>query len=83
MCSAALQTFAKNTQPSVIAKYNIQPGDTIYVEGIRKAVESGAEAIEAVLGQNGKQSSITLKLENLSAEEREIILKGCLINYYA
>ena len=66
-----------------IASYNIQPGDTIYVEGIRKAVESGAESVEAVLEQNGTQKPITLKLENLSAEEREIILKGCLINYYA
>ncbi|MBE6984642.1 MAG: hydratase [Ruminococcaceae bacterium] len=66
-----------------IASYDIQPGDTIYVEGIRKAVEAGAEKIDAVLAQNGKQTKLTLKLENLSKEERDIILSGCLINYYA
>ncbi len=66
-----------------IAGYNIQAGDTIYVEGIRKAVENGDTSIEAVLTQNGKQTPISLKLENLSKEERDIILSGCLINYYA
>ncbi len=66
-----------------IASYNIQPGDTIYIEGIRNAVESGAEAIEAVLTQNGKETKLVLNLKNLSKEERDIILSGCLINYYA
>ncbi len=66
-----------------IASYNIRPNDTIYIEGIRKAVENGDERIEAVLSQGKAQRPITLKLENLSREEREIILRGCLINYYA
>ena len=66
-----------------IESYNIQPGDTIYVEAIRSAVASGAEKVEAVLNQNGKETKLVLKLENLSREERDIILSGCLINYYA
>ncbi len=66
-----------------IASYQMEPGDTIYIEGIRKAVESGAEEIKAILTQGGKETALTLKLENLSKEEREIILSGCLINYYA
>ena len=66
-----------------IASYGIQPGDHIYVPGIRAALESDAADIPAVLIQGGKRTELTLKLENLSREERDIILAGCLINYYA
>ena len=66
-----------------IAQYNIQPGDRIYVEGIRAALEGNASEIPAVLIQDGKRTALTLKLENLTREERDIILAGCLINYYA
>ena len=41
------------------------------------------DRIDGVLLQDGKQVPIELKLENLTQEDREIILKGCLINYYA
>ncbi len=68
---------------SDIESYNIRPGDTIYVEGIRKALIEGACEIDGILSQNGKESRIPLKLENLTKEERDIILAGCLINYYA
>ena len=66
-----------------IASYKIQPGDKVYVPGIRQALLGDTAAIEATLIQGGKQKKITLKLENLSREERDIILSGCLINYYA
>jgi aconitate hydratase len=55
----------------------------IYIPGIRQAVQSGAEAVAAfVIGPAGKRS-IRLNLANLSADERDIILAGSLINYYA
>ncbi len=66
-----------------IASYNIKPGDRLYVPGVRQALQSGATKIDGVLLQDGKQVPIELKLENLTQEDREIILKGCLINYYA
>ena len=66
-----------------IAQYNIQPGDRVYVEGIRAALEGNASEVSAVLIQDGKQTALPLKLENLTREERDIILAGCLINYYA
>ena len=66
-----------------IAQYNIQAGNRIYVEGIRAALEGNAAEIPAVLIQDNKHTTLTLKLENLSREERDIILAGCLINYYA
>ena len=66
-----------------IADYNMQPGDQVYVPGIRQALLGDDTAMEATLIQGEKQTPITLKLENLSREERDIILSGCLINYYA
>lgn len=66
-----------------IVSYNIQPGDTLTVPGIRQALEHGDNRIPAVLMQNGKKTELLLKLDNLSPEDREIILCGCLINYYA
>ncbi len=35
-----------------------------------------------VASKNGLED-ITLKLEGLTAEEREILLAGCLMNWYA
>ena len=66
-----------------IAAYRIRPGDRIYVAGIREALMSGAQSIDGILMQDGKRTVLPLKLENLSREERDIILSGCLINYYA
>lgn len=66
-----------------IAQYDIQPGDKLYVEGIRKALETDASCIDGVLLQGDRRRTVRLKLERLSREERDIILSGCLINYYA
>ena len=66
-----------------IAQYDIRPGDRLYVEGIRKALETDASSIDGVLLQGDRRRTVRLKLERLSREERDIILSGCLINYYA
>jgi aconitate hydratase len=55
----------------------------IFIPGIRQAVASGAEELPATLLSGSDQTAIRLKLPNLTADERAIILKGCLINYYA
>ncbi|MFI3312511.1 MAG: hydratase [Eubacteriales bacterium] len=65
-----------------IADLNIQPGDKLYVEGIRDALINGDTAIDGILTQEGVSKTIPLKLENLAKEDRDIILSGCLINYY-
>ncbi len=62
---------------------NIRPGDRLYVPGIRELLESDGETVEAVLIQGDKYTAVPLRLPNLSREERDIILAGCLINYYA
>ena len=66
-----------------IASYNIQPGDRLYVPGIRAALEQGLTRIGGTLHQGDASRPIELKLENLAQEDRDIILAGCLINYYA
>ncbi len=58
-------------------------GDLIYLPGIRQAVREGADEISAVLIRGGVRRPLMLKMEGLSPEEREILLAGCLINYYA
>ena len=56
-------------------------GDYIFVPDVRKAVEEKADVIKAyVVGDELKE--LNLKLGDLTDAEREIILDGCLINYY-
>lgn len=55
--------------------------DYLFFPGIRKAVEEKAEEIKAYkVGEEGL-SEFTVRLGELTDEERQIILKGCLINY--
>ena len=56
-------------------------GDYLYIPQIRKAVEDKADVITAyTVGENGLRE-FHLTLGELTDDEREIILKGCLINY--
>ena len=41
------------------------------------------ETVTGTLIQPGGTQEIVLQLKNLSREERDVILSGCLINYYA
>ena len=55
-------------------------GDYVFVPGIKEAVANKTEVIKAyVVGDSLK--GFDLKLGELTDEERQIILKGCLINY--
>ena len=56
-------------------------GDYLLLPGIRKAVEEKAEEIKFyVAGDSCREFKV--KIGDLTDDEREIILKGCLINYY-
>ena len=59
------------------------PGDFIYVPEVREKVARGDEEFPAVLLHDGRKTDILLYLKNTNAEERELLLRGCLINYYA
>ncbi|WP_297721512.1 hydratase [Intestinimonas sp.] len=70
-------------QAADVKDWNIQPGDRLYIPGIRTLLEGEGETISAVLIQNGQEKKVALTLPGLTREERDIILAGCLINYYA
>ncbi len=55
--------------------------DYIYIPGIRKAVEENADVIKAYVVGKDKKTEFEMTLGELTDEERQIILKGCLINY--
>ena len=58
-------------------------GDWLVVPNLRKAVQNADPAIPAYVAQEGKQARPTsLALKELTADERKIILDGCLINFY-
>ena len=61
---------------------NLAVDDYLYIPGIRQAVQSGETSIEATIISNKGIKRLGLKLENLSQDDRDIILAGCLINYY-
>jgi len=55
--------------------------DYVFVPGIRQAVIDKAESIKAYVVTRTGMTEFVLKLGELTDEERQIILKGCLINY--
>ena len=56
-------------------------GDYLYMKDIRKVIQNGESEIKAyIVGEEMKE--FTLSLGELTKDERDIILEGCLINYY-
>ncbi|MEG1598177.1 hydratase [Citrobacter sp.] len=63
-------------------KPSFEVGDYLYIPGIRRALDACSREITAyVLHDNGSSSEISLYMESLTAEEREIIKAGSLINF--
>ena len=56
-------------------------GDYLFVPGIADLVKHAASRIKAYVVKDGGLKEFTLKLGEMTEEERQIILKGCLINY--
>ena len=57
-------------------------GDWLYLPGIRDAVARKAPEIAAYAVKDGCAAAFTMTLGDLTDDEREIIMDGCLINYY-
>ena len=67
--------------PLLAEKNDFSIGEYIYIENVKEGVENGAKEFKAkVLGENARE--IVLKMDALTDAEKQIILKGCLINYY-
>lgn len=60
------------------------PGDMVVIGGVREAVASGASELCGVVwhAASGKATKHTFALGALTAEERQILLSGCLVNHY-
>ncbi len=56
-------------------------GDYIFIPEIRKAIEDKAREIKAFVVKEDSMKEFTLKLDELTDDERQIILDGCLINF--
>lgn len=65
------------------AAFDGDAGDFVYVPDVREKVARGDEEFPSVLVHEGKAQPITLYLKNTNAEERELLLTGCLMNHYA
>ena len=55
--------------------------DYLFLPGIRKAVEEKASQVKAYVIRDGAMKEFTLRLGEMTDDERQIILDGCLINY--
>ncbi|MCD8196516.1 MAG: hydratase [Lachnospiraceae bacterium] len=56
-------------------------GDYLFVPHITQAVQNGDTQVKAYVIRDGALQEFELRLGEMTADEREIILKGCLINY--
>ena len=57
-------------------------GDYLFIPEVRKAIEDKLTEIKAFVVSGSELKEFTLKMGELTDDERTIILKGCLINYY-
>ena len=72
--------------PFTIAKetpFDYKAGDMVFIPGIREAILAGKEEIDAQVIRAEGVTPIPLFFTNLTADERDILAQGCLMNYYA
>lgn len=60
----------------------LHDGDMVYVSDIRSVVSSAPCTVHAELIRGGGKTPLTLRLDALTQNEKEILLDGCLINWY-
>lgn len=68
--------------PFTCRKFEFNVGDYIYIENIDELIKASCSAIPAKHIANGKVNNIMLELGEMTEEEKNIILNGCLVNYY-
>ncbi len=64
--------------------FEYEAGDCVFVPGVRDAIAEGREDIPAkVIRRDGSVDDLMLHVRGLTPDEKEILLRGCLMNYYA
>ena len=56
-------------------------GDFVFIPDVAKGIKDKAAEFKAYVVKDGSMKEFTLKMGELTDNEREIILNGCLINY--
>ena len=56
--------------------------DYLFIPEIQSAIENGNTEFDAYVVKEGMLKEFKLKMSELTPDEKDIILKGCLINYY-
>ncbi|MCQ2452041.1 MAG: hydratase [Oscillospiraceae bacterium] len=66
------------------SEFDLQTYDWVYIPGLKSGILSGKQEFEAkAIKADGSVSDLKLLCKGLSEEERIILTRGCLINYYA
>ena len=94
-CANICYEFATKRYRSNCVNWGIQPftvdrdcgvawqvGDYVFVPDLRAQLLAMKTALPAKLVSGGRVTDFTLRLEGLSEEERDILLDGCLMNWY-
>lgn len=68
--------------PFTVSELNVEKEDYIFVPDIKNAVKNKIDKIKAYIVNDENAKEIELTLKDLTDDERDIILSGCLINYY-
>ena len=64
--------------------FDYAPGDFVFVPNVRSLLADGKEDFPAtVIRADGSTHSLLLHVKGLTQDEKEILLDGCLMNYYA
>jgi len=68
---------------TVESEPDFEVGDYLLVRGVRSAVKDKIEKVVAyVIKPDGSKKEMALCIPTMTDDERQIILDGCLINYY-
>ena len=61
---------------------NIRNTKAPFIPDIKKSISEGKTEFDAYVIKDGQKTAFKLGMDPLTDNEKEIILKGCLINYY-
>lgn len=61
---------------------DFEVGDIVIIRNVRKSLENGDGKFDAVVVRNNEISKADITMDAVTESEKQIILDGCLINYY-
>ncbi len=65
------------------AEFEYETGDCVFVPNVRAKLSAGLDTFDAtVIRKGGSLEPLTLYIKGLTEEEKQILLSGCLMNYY-